>query len=199
MNPNVERRMWEVRIAPSEENEMIVEGYAIRFNEPATHTYRSYSFTEVIKPESLRNADMSDVIMKYNHSDNYLIMARTRNKSLLLTQDEQGLFIRANLIETQSNRDLYTSIQRGLIDKMSFAFTVARDGEVWTYENEGKKATREIKGIERVYDVSAVDSPFYGTTSINVRSEDYLSKVFQNQRDAEIYKLKIKIEGAKQG
>ena len=114
---------------------------------------------------------MTDVCMKYNHEDNYLLLARTRNKSLLLEVDDKGLKIKAKLIDTSSNRDIYKSIQAGLLDKMSFAFTVAEDE--WNYE----KNIRVIKKIDKLFDVSVVDVPFYDSTEIFARSkEEYIEE-----------------------
>lgn len=151
-----------------EQSEMVVEGYAIRFDEPATFNILGTEFKEIIDKRALDKADMTDVPFKYNHSDNVMIMARTRNKTLVLKRDDQGLFIRATLADTSAGRDLYTLIKRGDIDKMSFAFTV-------DYENDGdeydrKTKTRTIKRIKKIWDVAAVDTPAYDTTSISARS-----------------------------
>ena len=140
---------------------MIIEGYAITFNSPATHGY-----TEIISDRALDNTDMSDVPLKYNHEDSHLIMARTRNKSLELKKDEKGLLIKAELIDTQSNKDIYKSIKAGLIDKMSFAFTVR--GDEYDYDTD----TRTITDIDKLYDVSVVDMPFYDSTSVYARGEN---------------------------
>ena len=152
---------------PEEENKMIIEGYAITFNSPATHGY-----TEIIDEKALDNCDMSDVPLKYNHEDSHLVIARTRNKSLELKKDEKGLLIRAELIDTQSNIDIYKSIKAGLIDKMSFAFTVREDN--YDYDTD----TRRILDIDRLYDVSVVDIPFYDSTSVYARNEtnDFLER-----------------------
>lgn len=151
----------ELRTPENEDDKMVVEGYAVTFNSPATHGY-----TEIISDKALDDTDMSDVPLKYNHEDSHLIMARTRNKSLELTKDEKGLFIRAELIDTQSNKDIYKSIKAGLIDKMSFAFTVR--GEEYDYDTD----TRTITDIDKLYDVSVVDMPFYDSTSVYARSEE---------------------------
>lgn len=157
-----ETRMLEVELrANDEDDKMVIEGYAITFNQPATHGY-----TEVISDKALDDTDMSDVPLKYNHEDSHLIMARTRNKSLELKKDEKGLFIRAELIDTQSNKDIYKSIKAGLIDKMSFGFSVR--GDEYDYDTD----TRTITDIERLYDVSVVDMPFYDTTSVYARNEN---------------------------
>lgn len=164
-----EYRLMEVRAAPDMSNdEMIVEGYAIRFNEPAVFDILGTEYREIIAPTALDGADMRDVPFKYNHSDSVMIMARTRNKTLELIRDTNGLFIRAKLADTTAGRDLYTLIKRGDIDKMSFAFTV-------DYENDGeeydrKTRTRTIKRIKKIWDVAAVDTPAYDTTSISARS-----------------------------
>lgn len=169
----------ELRTPENEEEKMIVEGYAITFNSPATHGY-----TEVIKPGALDNTDMSDVPLKYNHEDSHLIMARTRNKSLELKKDEKGLFIKAELIDTQSNKDIYKSIKAGLIDKMSFAFTVR--GDEYDYDTD----TRTITDIDRLYDVSVVDIPFYDSTSVYARgeSDEFLARREELRKEHEAKK-----------
>lgn len=140
-------------------DDMIIEGYAVVFESPATH-----GFTEIIDRNAFNECDMRDVPLKYNHSDNFLILARTRNNSLELILDDKGLKIRATLIDTTNNRDIYKMIKAGLLDKMSFAFTVS--DEEWDYETD----TRRILRIDKLYDVSVVDTPFYDTTSIYARA-----------------------------
>ena len=140
-------------------NEMIVEGYAVVFDSPATH-----GFTEVIDRNAFNECDMRDVPLKYNHSDNFLILARTRNNSLELIVDDKGLKIKASLLDTTNNRDIFKMIKAGLLDKMSFAFTVSE--EDWDYQTD----TRRILKIDKLYDVAVVDTPFYDTTSIYARA-----------------------------
>lgn len=150
---------------PNNDNEMIVEGYAVVFDQPTVmYEFDGVQYMEVIDRKALDNADLSDVPFKYNHSDNVMIMARTRNKTLQLIRDEKGLFIRASLAPTSSGKDLYTLIKRGDIDKMSFAFTVEED----SYNRETH--TRNITKIKKLFDVAAVDTPAYDTTSISARS-----------------------------
>lgn len=143
-----------------ESNEMIVEGYAVKFDSPATH----YGLTEIIKKSAFDNCNMKDVPLKYNHDDSHLIIARTRNGSLKLSIDDIGLKIRATLIDTTSNIDVYKCLKAKLLDKMSFAFTVSE--EQWDLKSD----TRTITGIDCLYDVSIVDIPFYDTTEIYARA-----------------------------
>ena len=193
-----ERRLIEIRAVDNQDEKMLIEGYAITYDKPATHEYGSRKFTETIKRGALDNTDMKDVPLRYNHNDNVMIMARTRNKSLRLIKDEKGLLIQADLIDTQSNRDLYKAIQEGLIDKMSFAFRVADQGDTWTFGDT--ETVREVTNIAKLYDVSVVDTPFYDSTSIYARSFDLLDSELRrldslNELEVEKLKLKIKFGG----
>lgn len=190
-NKTGEQRLIEMRAIDNSDGKMILEGYAITFEQPATHRSGNYSFTEVIKRGALDGADMSDVPLRYNHNDTWAVLARTRNNSLQLTVDDVGLKIRAELIDTQSNRDIYKSVQAGLIDKMSFAFTVADRGDTWEY---GETETyREVKAIDRIYDVSVVDVPFYDTTSVYARSVELLESGLNRLESLNLRKRKIKL------
>lgn len=148
-----------VRSENEQSDKMIVEGYAVMFDSPATH-----GFTEIIARSAFDNCDMSDVPLRYNHTEQFLILARTRNKSLQLELDDKGLKIRAELLDTTQGKDIYKSIKAGLLDKMSFAFTVSE--EKWDAETD----TRTITKIDKLWDVSVVDTPFYDTTSIYARA-----------------------------
>lgn len=161
-----------------EDGEMIIEGYAAVFDSETLIGDESFGFYEKIDREAFDGANLKDVPLKYNHSDAVPILARTRNKSLELSVDEKGLFISAKLIDTQDCKDMYKRIKAGLIDKMSFAFTVKEAGEEW---EKGNPPHRTIKKFDRIFDVSVVDTPAYEDTSIYARSlkksEDFLKTV----------------------
>ncbi len=149
-----------------EDEKMILEGYAILYNEETLIGTREYGFIESIDPNALSDEAIRDVPMKYNHMDSFLIIARTKNKSLELISDEKGLKVRAELLDTQHNKDIYKMVRSGLLEKMSFAFTVKE--QEWDHEGEVPK--RRITKIDRLYDVSIVDIPAYDNTSIYARS-----------------------------
>lgn len=186
-----EHRYVEMRAVENEENKMIIEGYAITYDEPATHQYGERKFTEVIKRGALDSTDMRDVPLRYNHNDTWAVMARTRNNSLQLIKDDRGLKIIAELIDTQSNRDIYKSIQEGLIDKMSFAFTVEEKGDKWDYRDN--ETVREVRNIKRLYDVSVVDTPFYDTTSVYARSFELLDNNLKQLESFDLRKRKLEL------
>lgn len=175
-------------IVPIEEDRMVVEGYAVLFDSPQTYQWGERTYTEVISRGALDQADMKRVVMRYNHNDTVFAMARVKNGSLTLTIDDYGLKTRAELIDTQSNRDLYKMIKDGLIDEMSFAFTVASKGDVWEYSDDWMTVKRTINQIETVYDVSAVDTGFYENTSIYARAFDGVDALKQ---EAEAKKLEL--------
>lgn len=165
----MEKAIKEVRLAEMrtlEDEEMIVEGYAVVYD---SITDLGWS-KEIIDRNALNNCDMSDVCMKYNHLDNVLVMARTRNHSLELINDEHGLKIRAKLIDTQNNKDIYKSIKAGLLDKMSFAFVVTKEDIDYSTD------TRRILEIGKLFDVSVVDVPAYDSTEIYARNKEQFEK-----------------------
>lgn len=153
-------RPFEVRLSESENR---VEGYAAVFDqETVMYEYDGIQYKEVVDRNAFSSTQMADVVMNYNHGGKPV--ARTKNQTLELRIDDIGLKVNADLSSTQESRQLYEEIKAGLIDKMSFAFTVASD------EYNRNTHTRRITGIKRLYDVAAVDIPAYDQTSIQARS-----------------------------
>lgn len=166
-------------------DEMIVEGYAAVFG---TITDLGW-IKEVIDRHAFDNADMSDIVMKYNHESSILPMARTRGGSLQFAIDDHGLKIRAKLPDTTQNRDIYTLIKDGVLSKMSFAFIVRT--EEYDYETD----TRKILEFDKIFDVSVVDVPAYETTEIYARSrEQYEEEKKQYEARKNEHKLNIEKE-----
>ena len=159
------------RAENNEDEKMEIKGYAAVFNSPET-----YGYTEVIAPTAFDEADMKDVVLRYNHEDTFMVLARTRNNSLKLNVDEKGLFMDATLQDNiQSHRDIFNAIKSGLIDKQSFAFVVDEDN--YDYDTD----TRTITKIGKVFDVSVVDQPFYNATDVSVARNQ--NDEFLNRRD----------------
>jgi HK97 family phage prohead protease len=175
---------------------MTLEGYAIVFESETLIGDEEHGFKEVIDKDSLSETLMKDVPMKYNHMDNFLIIARTKNGSLSLSVDEKGLKVHAELLDTDSNKDIYKMVTAGLLDKMSFAFTVNKQ----SWDRSGAVPVRRILGIERLYDVSIVDTPAYDSTSIYARSLEAMDlelkamDLAEQKKQAEIIKKRIHIK-----
>lgn len=141
-----------------------ISGYAVVFDQ-RTVLYKDpitgIEYGEIIDRHALDSADLSDVILRYDHEGR--VLARTRNGSLRLTVDEHGLLIEADMSGTDEARSYYNDVKAGLIDKMSFAFTPS--GEEWEQETR----TRKITAIERLFDVSLVSFPAYEQTEVHAR------------------------------
>lgn len=160
-----EYRHFAVELRAAAEGEMIVEGYAARFNESTVlYSFDGIDYREVIERSAFDSCNMNDVVMNYNHSGKPV--ARTKNNTLQLNVDDTGLKIRADLSGTEEGRRLYEEIKGGYIDKMSFAFHVDNGGDSYDKDTH----TRHINTVQRLYDVAAVDQPAYDTTSIYARS-----------------------------
>jgi hypothetical protein len=190
-----ETRLADVKFEETE-GKMTLEGYAIVFNQETLIGDEDYGFVEEIDRYALENTLMKDVPMKYNHMDSFLIIARTKNKSLTLSVDNNGLKVHAELLDTQSNQDIYKMVRSGLLDKMSFAFTV----EEQSWNKEGKIPKRTITKIGRLYDVSVVDTPAYDSTSIYARSLESMDvelkamELEEQKKHVDVMKKKIRIK-----
>lgn len=177
------------RAESDDDGEMRIKGYAAVFNSPET-----YGYTEVIDSKAFDEADMSDVVLRYNHNDSFIVLARTRNKSLKLDVDKKGLFMDAVLQKNITDHvNVYNAIDSELIDKQSFAFTVEED--VYDYDTD----TRTITKIGKLFDVSVVDQPFYNATDVsvarNAENSDFLERREQLRKEHEAKKA---LEAAKE-
>ena len=157
------------------DEEMIVEGYAVRFNSPTVlFEYDGIEYKEQIDDRAFQEAKMDDVIFNYDHQGK--VMARTRNKTLELEVREDGLFMRAKLSGTEEGRKLYEEIRGGYIDRMSFQFSIKEEA----YDKENHMWT--VRKVKRLYDVSAVSIPAYDDTSIEARKNFILEADAQEKR-----------------
>ena len=187
----IEKRLANVEFKETEDSKMVLEGYALVFGQETLIGDEEHGFIESIDRNALTNANLKDVPMKYNHNDSFLIIASTRNNSLQLMVDEIGLKVRAELIDTESNKDIYKMVRAGLLDKMSFAFTVSSQ----KIDRSGDIPKRTITGIDRLYDVSVVDLPAYDQTSIAVSRS--LALVDTELKAMDMEKTKTQVETLK--
>lgn len=162
--------------------DFVVEGYATTFDDP-------YSFMggyEVIDRHALDLADMSDVIFQYDHRG--MVMARMSNGSLIVTPDDHGLHIRADLSGSRAGRDLCESIRNGLVTKMSWGFFIAKDG--WSWDAQTRTST--VRAISKVFDVSAVSIPVDQSTEIMSR-RSYLDGVIEAERRESLRRERVRV------
>ena len=191
-----------LEIRSGEKDEMIVEGYATTFgNEYLLWDDGEFRVMESIDAGAFAGADMSDIIMQYDHQGR--VFARNRNNTLTVTPDEHGLHIRADLGGTALGRQLYEEIKGGYTDRMSWGFTVASQSRTEERDETNNKTTihRRITGIKKIYDVSAVSLPANDATEISARSigDGLIAEARQEvaaaiERRRRIQKIKILME-----
>ena len=161
-------------------------------------------YDEIIEAGALNEADLKDVRFLINHNTDMIPLARSRNNNenstMQMTVDASGMNIRVDL-DTENNaeaKSLYSAVERGDLDGMSFMFTV--DGDRWD-DIESEHPTRTITKLGKVFEVSAVTFPAYEQTSISARGLDgalenaksSLDNAKAEARAIELKKQKIRI------
>ena len=184
------RSIAELHIQDETETEKgkIIEGKAIVYNSPTVlYTDRfGNEYREIISSEALNDVDLSDVPLKYNHSqEKAKILARARQKTLILDNQPDGLHFKAEL-RTNLGEDIYESIKAGDITGCSFGFIINED------EFDNDTNTRTVKKIYKLTDISVVDEPAYKQTFVEARSTDYFK-----QKENELVKALNKREKEK--
>ena len=171
---------------PDEDEKKIVTGYASTFDEPyKLFDGDGWEYWETVDRNAFDETDMSDVIMQYDHRGR--VFARTRNNTLEVTTDDEGLFIEADLGGTEIGRELYEEIRGGYTDRMSFGFTVTGESEDREKDENGiVKFTRHITKVGKLFDVSAVSIPANDGTRIEA---DAVSRSLADARDGVIERI----------
>lgn len=189
-NPEISLR------AITEGEDKILEGYAALYNVESRLLYENgKKFIEIINKGAFNDVLNNDVYLTFNHSQDS-ILARTINKSLILKEDDKGLFFRAILNNTSIANDLYEMVSRGDVVENSFAFTVD-EGQKWERNAEGIPL-RRISRISNLYDVSVVTKAAYPQTEVYARGfEEYIKeqepvKIIMEPYEDEARILKLK-------
>lgn len=126
-------------------------------------------FREVIEPGALDGANLKDVPLLVNHNERMIPIARSRNNTprstMRLIPTAEGLNMEAD-IDTARNAtalELYSAVERGDLDGMSFKFSVA--DQRWE-DLDTDYPTRHIIRFDTIAEVSAVTFPAYSATDI---------------------------------
>lgn len=163
------RGIVEFRVAESTEQgqPMVIEGKAISFNSP-TLIYtdsRGVNYYEQIDRNALKNTDVSDTCLRYNHTDTVPILARTRGGSLSIDVRGDGTYFHAELFNTTAARDCYELVRQNAL-QCSFGFILPNEGG---YIYDADTHTRTITRIDKLIDLSIVDFPAYKDTFVSAR------------------------------
>lgn len=125
---------------------------------------------EIIEPgvfgEALERAfDIGRNIEFLENHDPLKILSSTKNGSLTLEENEEGLYFEARIVKTSWGKDLYLLVKERIIEGLSFGMTVLE--EEW-FQDENGMAIRLIKKID-LYEVSALKTPAYPMTFLESR------------------------------
>ena len=152
----------EVRSLSTDSTSLRIGGYAAQFNKEAT----GLSFREVIAPGAFTRTLDSDepVFLLVNHDTDSLPLASTQSGTMSLRQDKTGLWMEADLDPNNPRaQELASAVSRGDVSKMSFAFTVAPDGDT---REDGLRTLQDLN----LFEVSVVTWPAYDATTIGMRT-----------------------------
>ena len=170
---------FEVRADENEEHGHFLSGTPIVYNEPTDLGW----YKEIIDDGALDNTDLRDVRFLVNHNTDMIPLARSRNNNTRSTMQlevvpNEGMNIRVDLdIENNAeSKSLYSAVERGDLDGMSFMFTV--DEDKWE-DLDTDYPTRHIISFSKVFEVSAVTFPAYEQTSLSARG---LSEALESAR-----------------
>ena len=165
---SVPSEMQPVNIKPLEG---VIEGYPIVFNQ---RTAIGDFFFEEIDPHALDEADLSDIKFLVNHNDQMIPLARHRRgkrSTMDIAIDNIGMKIKTvlDIENNHTSKALCSSVERGDIEDMSFAFGILVTGEEWS-DLDKDMPIRRITKIGKVFEVSAVNDGAYLQTSISALS-----------------------------
>ncbi|HEY0701259.1 MAG TPA: HK97 family phage prohead protease [Candidatus Acidoferrales bacterium] len=154
-----------------------LEGHAAVFNQLSEDL--GY-YREKIMPGAFSDHLKTDPDIRalFNH-DPSIVLGRTKSGTLRVNEDKLGLAFDCDMPDTQSARDLMTSIDRGDVDQCSFGFRVVK--QKWSEEPDptdtsGQRTmiVREVHAAQ-VFDVSPVTYPAYPQTDVNARAAELRS------------------------
>jgi HK97 family phage prohead protease len=121
-------------------------------------------FREIIDPKALEGADMTDIIIRAEHDNNY-VLGRTSSGTAQVNISGTSANYSAEIPNTTAGRDMAEYIQRGDLRGSSFAFSGVKDN--WEERKDGQ-VIRTITKIARIHDMGPVFNPAYGQTDFKV-------------------------------
>ena len=145
-----------------------LEGYAALFGVRARIADQ---FDEEIRQGAFTGSLGSDhdILALVDHDPSRLI-ARTRSKTLRLSQDTTGLAFDLDLPDTSEGRDVLALAERGDLGGMSFGFTVAPGGE------SRANGVRQLEAVN-LHEISIVKAwPAYDGTVVTPRSREAVTQ-----------------------
>jgi HK97 family phage prohead protease len=141
----------------------VIRGYAIVYNRLSELLG---FFKEQIAPEAVTRTLMEGVDLRalIDH-DSRAVLGRLKAGTLRVETDGHGLHVEIDPPNTTAGHDIVTSIRRGDVQGMSFAFQTLTD----TWDQTVDPPIRTVTDM-RVREVSIVTFPAYPQTEVALRS-----------------------------
>ncbi|MED3946582.1 HK97 family phage prohead protease [Priestia aryabhattai] len=167
---------------------LLVSGYVNKTNQWSQTLGQRKKFVERILPGAFRKALQNGNEIRFlAEHDKDKVLATTRNGSLTLREDDEGLYMEATISPTSYGRDYHTLIHDGVIQNMSFGMAVLKDS--WKKMSDGLYE-RSISDLA-LYEVSAVKDPAYAQSTIAARSIEVIEDVEITEEKAEKRELTL--------
>lgn len=156
------------------DGDLLVKGYVNKTNTLSEMLGSTTKFKEKIAPGAFAKAirNRSREIDFLAEHDTKAVLASTRNDSLILKEDAEGLYMEARISPTSYGRDWHVLISDGIVQSMSFGFRALKD----SWQKIEGIAVRTVHELE-LYEVSAVRNPAYMSSSISARGIDVIEDI----------------------
>ncbi|MCZ9852475.1 HK97 family phage prohead protease [Brachyspira hyodysenteriae] len=164
---NNEIRSIDIDIQKSTEEEPLkLRGYAIVYNSLSEPLYGDLFRERINRGAFTKSLLENDQVCLWGHDTRY-VLGRKSSGTLILREDEKGLYFEVSMPNTTWARDLKESVDRGDIKQMSFGFKVVRDN--WIDDKETlKEYGMPIREVEEIalHEISLVTFPAYPQTNV---------------------------------
>lgn len=163
-------------------------GYAAKFNSLSEDLG---GFVEKIAPGAFARSlrDNKDIRAFADH-DQGKLLARSKNETLKLAEDDTGLRVEIKLPKTTLGNDIRELVREGTLSQMSFGFRVRKDS--W----QGN--VRTLLDVD-LFEVSVVSIPAYKNTEIALRSKAAQDEAVAKEIAAEHEKYEILLKALVSG
>ena len=169
----MELRVNRTNIEANEDGSMTVSGYVNKTEQFSEMLGRNEKFKEKISRGAFKRAiEKAKEIHFLAEHEGEKILSSTRNGSLELSEDANGLYMSATITPTSWGKDYYELIKSGILKNMSFGFRSIKDS--WKkVEGYFERTVHELE----LFEVSVVKDPAYSQSSISARGIDIVEDV----------------------
>jgi HK97 family phage prohead protease len=167
--PNAEKRSFDVAVRASSKDGVKTLAGTIPFNSKSELiSERGRKFVEQIAPGAFKFAPDTRALI--NHSS-YPVLGRTSNKTMRISQRDDGVHVEVDLPDTQAANDLYTLVERRDIKGISFNFDMSPDNLKDSWDHSKEPPVRTLRSIH-TDEISFVGDPAYATSNVSARELD---------------------------